>query len=450
MIRAIGNDPPAAWRPVPNGTSTMRMAYLCSEYPGVSHTFVLREVNALRRLGMTIETFSIRRAKQLLAQADQVAFQSTFAIVPPRWRSLIAAHLRLALTAPPAYAAGVAVMLRIGSVGLRGRLWQLFYFVEAVVLWNECRRRDVRHIHVHIANAAADVALMAAHIGTVAEPERPWSWSFTMHGPTEFFNVDSAHLVEKLKSAQFVVCISDFARSQLMLFCQPEMWDKLHVIHVGIPIDQFTDHGTYTSPADADPTILLIGRQVPEKGQGVLLEAVALLIERGIQVRVTLAGDGASRPDFERLAEKLGIASRTFFAGAVGQDDICALYAGASIFCLPSFAEGVPGVLMEAMAMETPVVSTRIAGISELIDDGHTGLLVAPGRADQLADALEQLLCDPARCRMIGSAAREKVVEEFNTESSAEQLHALFLSRLAPELAQPSRREADSALIAGT
>ncbi len=407
------------------------IAYLCSEYPGVSHTFVLREVNALRRLGMRIETFSIRRAMQLLAGADRVAFQSTYAIVPPRWRELIAAHLRLAVTAPLAYTGGLALMLRMGSPGLRGRLWQLFYFVEAVVLWNECRRREVRHIHVHIANAAADVAMMAVCIGTSVEPELPWSWSFTMHGPTEFFDVNGSHLVEKLRSAQFVVCISDFARSQLMVYCPPEMWSKLHVIHVGIPIEQFTDHRPGALRSHEDRTILLIGRQVPEKGHGVLLEAVALLLERGLEVKATLAGDGAARADFEGLAERLSIAARVSFPGAVGQDDICALYADASIFCLPSFAEGVPGVLMEAMAMETPVVSTRIAGISELIDDGHTGLLVAPGRADLLADALERLLRDPALRRAMGSAAREKVIREFNTETSAEQLHALFARELS-------------------
>jgi colanic acid/amylovoran biosynthesis glycosyltransferase len=413
----------------------MRIAYLCSEYPGVSHTFVLREVTALRRLGMTIETFSIRRAKRLLARADRLAFQSTFAIVPPRWPSLIAAHLRLALGAPRGYGAGLALMWRVATPGQRGRLWQLFYFVEAVVLWNECRRRDLRHVHVHIANAAADVALMAVHIGTTVEPQRPWSWSFTMHGPTEFFDVDGSHLVEKLQSARFVVCISDFARSQLMVFCSPEMWGKLHVIHIGIPIEQFTDHRPGVSHRE-DPTILLIGRQVPEKGQGVLLEAVALLAERGLEVQVTLAGDGAARPDFERLAERLGIASNVSFPGAVGQDDICTLYADATVFCLPSFAEGVPGVLMEAMAMETPVVSTRIAGISELIDDGRSGLLVAPGRADHLADALERLLRDSPLRQAMGAAGREKVIREFNTESSAEQLYALFLSQLAPALDQ--------------
>jgi glycosyltransferase involved in cell wall biosynthesis len=409
---------------------SLRIAYLCSQYPKLSHAFVLREVTALRRLGAEIETFSIRRADQLLARADREAFESTYSIVPPRLLDLLAAHLRLVLTAPSALAAGLALMHEIATPGVRGRLWQLFYFIEAVVLWNECRRRGLRHIHVHIANAAADVALMAAHVGTKVEPRRPWSWSFTMHGPTEFFNVDGSHLAEKLRRAQFVVCISDFARSQLMSLCPPETWGKLHVIHMGIPIEQFTYDGTDDRPVDTGPTILFIGRQVPEKGEGVLLEAVALLVERGVDVRVTVAGDGDARPDFERLAERLGISARVSFPGPVGQDDICALYAGASIFCLPSFAEGVPCVLMEAMAMETPVVSTPIAGIPELIEDGKTGLLVGPGRADLLADALERLLTDPELCRAMGSAAREKVIREFDNESCAEQLHTLFSAQL--------------------
>ena len=420
----------------------MRLAYLCGQYPAVSHTFVLREVEALRRLGVKIDTFSIRRAStnHLLADADHVAFQTTFAILPPRLRQLLGAHLRLAVGAPRAYLRTLALALRLAPPGLRGHIWQVFYFGEAVVLWDECRRRGIRHIHVHLANVAADVALLATELGSAVAHAERWSWSFTMHGPTEFFDVGHFRLAEKLRHARFVVCISDFTRSQLMSLCDPEAWDKLHVIHVGIPIKQFTNHGKEAS-SSADPTILFIGRQVPEKGQGVLLEAVALLAERGLSVDVTFAGEGAARPDFERLAERLGIASRTSFPGAVGQDDICALYASASVFCLPSFAEGVPAVLMEAMAMETPVVSTRITGVPELIEDGHTGLLVAPGRADQLADALERLLTDPALCRELGLAAREKILREFNTESSVGQLHALFLRELAPKSGRSSQVE---------
>jgi colanic acid/amylovoran biosynthesis glycosyltransferase len=415
----------------------MKIAYLCSLYPAVSHTFVLREIDALRDRGVEIATFSIHRAPsdQLLAHADRVAFETTYTILPPRWAALFAAHLRIALSAPRAYLLTLALALRLAPAGLRGRLWQFFYFVEAVVLLTECRRRGIRHIHVHMGNVAADAALLAAHLGSAIEPKRPWSWSFTLHGPAEFFDVSHFRLAEKLRRAQFVVCITDYTRSQLMALSHPEVWDKLHVIHVGIPIEQFT-RSEHARRLSENPTILFIGRLVPEKGHAVLLEAAGLLAERGRRVNVTLAGDGPHRPTLERYAEQLGLASQVSFPGAVGQEEIHAMYADASIFCMPSFAEGLPGVLMEAMAMEVPVVSTWITGVPELIDDGRTGLLVTPGRADELADALERLLADPALCRETGLAAREKVIREFNTESSAEQLHALFKRQLAPETSE--------------
>lgn len=409
----------------------MKIAYLCSHYPAVSHSFILREVNALRRLGAEITTFSIHRAdsSQLLAQADKVAFESTYAILPPRWTRLFMAHVRLIITVPVAYLSTIALALGMAPAGLRGRLWQFFYFVESVALWSECRRHGIRHIHVHLANVAADVAMLAAHLGSAIEPERPWSWSFTMHGPTEFFDVSYFRLAEKLRHARFVVCISDYARSQLMALSEPTVWPKLHVVHCGIPLQQFTNDRNGLAQG-TDTTILYLGRLVPEKGQTILLQAAALLKERGRIVNLILAGDGPSRLGLEHIAEQLGVASLVSFPGAIGQEEIHALYAGASIFCLPSFAEGVPGVLMEAMAMELPVVSTRIAGIAELIDDGQTGLLVSPGRVDELADALQRLLDDRSLCRQMGSRAREKVIREFNTDRSAEQLYARFEAEL--------------------
>jgi colanic acid/amylovoran biosynthesis glycosyltransferase len=412
----------------------MKIAYLCSLYPAVSHTFVLREVDALCDRGVEIDTFSIHRAHadHLLAHADRVAFETTYAILPPRWIALFAAHLRIALRTPAAYLSTLALAFRLSPGGLRGHLWQFFYFAEAVVLLTECRCREIRHIHVHMGNVAADAALLAAHLGSAIEPERPWSWSFTLHGPTEFFDVSHFRLAAKLRHARFVICITDYTRSQLMALSDPEAWDKLHVIHVGIPIEEFT-RSENTSRPQGVPTILFIGRLVLEKGHAVLLEAAALLAKRGHKFNVTLAGDGPERPTLERFAEQLGLASQVSFPGAVGQEEIHAMYAEASIFCLPSFAEGLPVVLMEAMAMEVPVISTWITGVPELIDDGCTGLLVAPGRADELADALERLLTDPALCHEMGSAAREKVIREFNTESSAEQIHALFTEHISSE-----------------
>jgi colanic acid/amylovoran biosynthesis glycosyltransferase len=428
----------------------VKIAYVCSEYPAISHTFVLREVQALRRRGVEIATFTIRRTDpaKLLSQADRAASASTFAILPPRWRRLLGAHLELAWSAPRTYLATVAGALRHARPGLRGRLWRLFYFVESVALWHECRRLGVRHIHVHFANAAADVAMLATRVGAALEPERGWSWSFTMHGPTELFDVRHFALAQKARDARFVVCISDFARSQLMTLTAPETWEKFHVVHVGIPVDQFTpaqDVQTPGAPAQdtrtlaaglsaqtpsTEQTILCVGRLVPEKGQAVLLEALAQLAARGCAVRATFAGAGDSRAALERLAERLGVASQATFTGPVGQEEIRELYEDASIFCLPSFAEGVPVVLMEAMAMGLPAVSTRIAGIPELIEDGRTGLLVAPGRQDELAAALERLLGDASLRRELGVGAREKVLAEFDAAASATQLQALFAERL--------------------
>lgn len=405
----------------------MKIAYFCSAYPAISHTFILREVEALRQLGTQITTFSIRRTPpdQLLAESDRAAAETTVTILPFRWRQL-RAHLALALRAPRSYLSTLRLALGLAPPGVRGRLWQLFYFLEAVVLWRECRKRDIRHIHVHLANAAADIAMLASEIGSAVEPQRPWSWSFTMHGPTEFYDLRHFRLAEKVRSASFVVCISDFARSQLMGLSDPDTWERLHVVHVGIPIEQFTPTAPATNGNGSAPTILYIGRLVPEKGQAVLLEAVAKLAARGRKVELALAGEGQQRAGLEREAARLGIAERVTFLGAVGQEDLRGLYEGASVFCLPSFAEGVPVVLMEAMAMGLPVVTTRIAGIPELIEDGHSGILVAPGRADDLADSLAGLLEDGELHRRLAANGREAVARGFDSEATAAQLQALF------------------------
>ena len=413
----------------------MRIAYFCSAYPAVSHTFILREVEALRRLGMRITTFAIRPTPpdQLLAAADREAAATTVSILPFRRRQL-AAHLQLALRVPRVYLATLRRALELAPPGLRGRLWQLFYFLEAVVLWRECGRRDVHHVHVHLANAAADVAMLAAEIGRGVAPKDEWGWSFTMHGPTEFYDVRHFRLAEKIESARFVVCISDFARSQLMGLCDPALWERLHMVHVGIPIDRFTPaapasaaNGNGASNGNGHrPTVLYIGRLVPEKGQAVLLEAVAELARRGTDVEVALAGEGSLRVDLEAKAGRLGIADRVRFLGAVGQDELRRLYEGAAIFCLPSFAEGVPVVLMEAMAMGLPVVTTPIAGIPELIEDGRSGVLVAPGRPDRLADSLATLAGDGELRQRLGEAGREAVERGFDCETTAAQLRDVF------------------------
>jgi colanic acid/amylovoran biosynthesis glycosyltransferase len=417
----------------------LRIAYLCSLYPAISHTFIMREVDALRSLGAEIATFSIHRAgpEHINGDADRAAAAGTFAILPPRLGTLLGAHARAALGHPSAYVRTLMRSLGLARSGLAGRIWQLFYFAEAMVLWRECDEKRVRHVHAHLANVAADVALLAAAFGSAVDRDSPWSWSFTMHGPTELFAVDEFRLAKKVRHASFVICISDFTRSQLMMLCDSADWEKLHVVHCGIPLQQFTRRARPTAinghEEEQEPMLLYVGRLVPEKGQAVLLEALSLLRRRGVRVRATLVGEGPERGRLEALADRLGVRAHAHFTGALGQEGILALYERATAFCLPSFAEGVPCVLMEAMAMEIPVVSTFVAGIPELVENERTGLLVAPGRADLLADAIERLIADPQLRHRLGTQGAEKVAAEFSSQSTAEDLHAVFTARIAAE-----------------
>ena len=403
------------------------VAYIVGGYPAVSHTFVTREVLALRAAGARVEMISIHRAAdaEVLSELDRAERESTYALLPARLGEVLGAHLR-AMASPRAYFGTLAHALRAGPPGLRARVWQLFYFGEAVMVWRQCRRWGIRHIHAHFLNQASDAAMIASRYANARGSTPPWTWSFTMHGPNEFYDVSRFQLAEKAGSADAIVCISDFARSQIMAFAPEERWSRLRVIHCGLDPTQF-DPDREPGPAATDGLrVLYVGRLVPFKGQAILLEAIAAIRARGIDAVLTVIGEGPSRGELERRRDELGLATAVTFAGAVGQDEIRRHYAAADAFCLPSFAEGVPVVLMEAMAMRIPVVTSRLMGIPELVDDDEDGLLVQPGRADELATALERLARDPELRQRLGRRGREKVIAEFDVRESGRQLARVF------------------------
>ncbi len=400
------------------------VAYLVSAYPAVSHTFIRREIAALRARGMSVSTFSIRRAPddQVLSADDVAEAARTFAVLPVHLSRLIVSHAIAVTRRPGSYVATLRRALGMSAGGARADLWQLFYFVEAIVVWHEVRRRGIRHIHAHFANVACSVALLAAEFGA---PDG-FAWSFTMHGPTEFDDVTAYALAEKVRSAAFVACISDFCRSQLMKIADPEDWDKLSIVRCGLPI------GEPVAPAARDDgalRVLCVGRLVPEKGQLILARAVATLRDRGIDAHVTFVGDGPALGRLRAEITTLGLGDAAVTTGALGSDPVAELYRRADVFCLPSFAEGVPVVLMEAMAAGLPVLSTRIAGIGELVQDGVNGTLVAPGRPEPIAEALAGLAEDPERAQRWGAAGRERVARAFDVATAARLLEELFAAR---------------------
>jgi glycosyltransferase involved in cell wall biosynthesis len=397
-------------------------------YPYPSHTFVQNEVRALRALGVEVVTFAHRRAtpQEILSDADREAFATTVALRPFRLARYLRAHLATLARNPRGYARGLRAAAALRGEGPRAWLWQLFYFGQAVMLWHHCRRARVRHIHAHFANVGSDVALLAAEVGGAG-----WSWSFTMHGPTELYDVAWFRLAAKVRHAAFVACISDFARSQLMGLVDAAHWDKLHVVHCGVDTDALSPVSANGDRAGRPLEVVCVGRLVSVKGQLVLLEAVAELAAEGIDLRVVLVGDGPMRAELERAVLALGLEGRAELAGARGHPEVLARIGQADVLCLPSFAEGVPVVLMEAMALGVPVVSTRVMGIPELVEDGVSGILVAPGSRAALVDSLRRLAEDHDLRQTLGLAGRRRVEEDYALTRSASTLRALLAERVA-------------------
>jgi glycosyltransferase involved in cell wall biosynthesis len=339
---------------------------------------------------------------------------------------VLGAHARAVACHPRAYLATLASALKMSRPGAKGALWQLFYFAEAIVLWRHCTKVDARHVHAHHASPPADVAALAASFGKHAEVG-PSTWSMTMHGPTEFWNTRWYRLPEKIRHADGVICISDFARSQVMALVEEEHWSKLRVVHCGLVCGRYSD---VVADVPARRQILSVGRLVPDKGQAVLVHALASLQQRGHDLELLLIGSGPGEASLRKLAHDLGVADRVILTGAVGQDEIMQHYAAATVFCSSSFSEGVPVVLMEAMASGCPVVATAIAGVRELVRHGETGMVVSPGRVDELAEAIALLVQDAGLRQRLADAGRSFVAREFDVRKSALELERFFQQML--------------------
>lgn len=400
-----------------------RVAYLVSQYPKLSHAFIEREIRALRERGAVVRTFSVRPTpeRELLSQRDRDEAATTTVLLPSPGRLLLA-QLPLLARDPRAVARSLLRAVRTGAPTLRSRLWQAFYALEAGVLVQQMQASGLRHVHVHLANNGADVARLAVPLGHELYGGE-WSWSLAMHGPTEFSDVTGYDLAAKARAASFVACITDYCRSQLMAVVDPSHWAKLGLVRMSVDADRFAVAHRDTSP-DRPLRVLYVGRLVPEKGPHVLVEAVSMLPAGSVEVRVV--GDGPLREALQQDVDARGLGAAVTLVGPLGQEDLPAQYAWADVFTLPSFAEGLPVVIMEALASGCVVVTTRIAGIPELVEDGVTGVLVAPGRAEALAEALVDVGADPDRRRRLALAGAQRVREHHAPGPNAAALAAML------------------------
>jgi len=399
----------------------IRVAYLTGSYPRATDTWIQREVASLRQSGVAVDTFSVRKpGEEHLVGASQLTERSQTSYLHPRLRSFatLKLHGRLLASAPLSYARAALLATKTARPDFKGLAYQLAYFVEAGLLASEISNRGIKHLHNHFGDSSATVAMLAAEIGG-------FSWSFTLHGPQIFFEADQWRLDEKIARAAFCVCISHFCRSQATIFSDSADHDRLHIVHCGVASNQEPPLISQASDRDGQ-RLIFVARLAEVKGLKVLFDAMVRLRKTYPKLRLTVVGDGPSRSRYETLAAQLGLAESIRFTGYQSQPEVAALLTDADVFVLPSFAEGVPVTLMEAMSVGLPVVSTTVGGVTELVEDGINGFCVAPGDVDGLVNRIDRLLADPNLRTKLGSAGQAKVLHEFSNDTEAARLQTLF------------------------
>jgi colanic acid/amylovoran biosynthesis glycosyltransferase len=391
----------------------LRLAYLLSIYPATSHTFFLNEIAELRRLGFTIDVASINKPAQVGSDLEATELSTTYYLKATAPARIFLVLLRVLFTQPLVVLRGLRAALRLDSWNLPASCYALFYLVEALLLGDWLRRRGHTHLHIHFGGPVATVGMLAS---------MAWQFSYSLmiHGPEEFYDVDKFYLRSKVERSQFVLCISDYCRSQVMKVCDAKHWAKLHVVRLGV------DHRIFAPAAEMDRDgvleIVCVGRMVPAKGHLILLRAFAKLLQRGYTLRLRLVGDGEERSGLEAFVQNEGIDASVIFEGSLNHEATRQKLTQAGMFVLASFAEGLPVALMEAMAMEIPCVSTFIAGIPELIRDGVDGLLVPASSEEDLFLAMERLISDADLRRQLAASGRRRVLELYDLQRNVRLL----------------------------
>lgn len=426
--------PPAARN---TGRDAGRIAYLVNQYPKGSHTFIRREIVGLEARGVPVERFSIRSLEGRLVDArDLEERRRTCVLLEQGVGGLLGAVVACIVGRPARFAAALGLAVRTGWRSDRGLLRNLVYLAEACLLLRELRARGVDHVHAHFGTNPATVAMLCRVLG--GPP-----FSFTAHGPEEFDKPDLLALGEKIHRAEFVAGVSSFGRSQLYRRCAPDDWRKVEVVHCGVDAS-FLD--APHAPAPRAPRLVCVGRLCEQKGQLLLVEAAARLVREGLDLRLVLVGDGELREAIEARLTRAGLERHVEITGWASGERVREELQAARAMVLPSFAEGLPVGVMEALALGRPVISTYVAGIPELVTP-DCGWLVPAGSIDALVDAMrEALLAAPSTLDAMGRAGRERVRARHDAERIVVRLGDLFRDCIARERA---RRDGEPGVAPG-
>jgi colanic acid/amylovoran biosynthesis glycosyltransferase len=400
----------------------MTIAYFIPTYPMPSLTFIRREILALEADGFTVHRFSLRRFDgELVEEADRREEKKTHALLKAGGLRIAMALVGEFVARPRRWMIALTMAVKRGRRSGRGLLLHLIYFAEACLLRRLLAGCGGRHLHVHFGTNAAETALLCRLLG--GPP-----YSITVHGPEEFDAPQALGLREKIRHAAFVVAISQFTRSQLYRWCDLADWAKIHVIRCGLD-EVFLNAAAV--PVPDRPKLVNVGRLSEQKGQLLLVQAAAILQERGYDFELVIVGDGPMRAEVQQLINDRGLSGHVRITGFLNNQDVRRELESARALVLPSFAEGLPVVIMEALALGRPVISTHIAGIPELVEPGVSGWLVPAGAIPPLVDAMAELLsADGAELNQMGQSGRVRVAEWHDARTEAAKLAELFSNPL--------------------
>ena len=361
----------------------MRIAYLVNWYPMVSHIFIRREILALERCGVEVMRIAMRGWDAVLVdEEDKLERHRTRYILREGKLAMLMAPLRMLLKRPVLLMRALRLSWRMGWRAERPLLVHLVYLAEACRIEPWLREAGIEHVHAHFGTNSAEIAMLVHALGGP-------SWSFTVHGPTEFTKAEFIGLAEKIRRCAFVVAVSSFGRSQLYYSVEHQHWSKIYVVHCGL---EPAFCATPVSPAPATRRLVCVGRICKQKGQLLLVEAAKRLVAQGTHFELVLVGDGDMRREIETLIARQGLNTVVQITGRITSEQVRDEILAARALVLPSFAEGLPMVIMEAMALRRPIISTFVAGIPELVLPDEHGWLVPAGDVTALASAMQACL----------------------------------------------------------
>lgn len=401
----------------------MKIAYLVNQYPKISHSFIRREILALERQGYQVQRLAMRGWRDELRDEQDVRERAmTRYVLQGGMAAMGMDVLRMLVKRPWRFAAALGLACKAGVRADRPFALHLVYLAEAcrIVPWMDAQ--GARHLHAHFGTNSTAVAMLANVLGGPA-------YSFTVHGPEEFDKPEFLSLTEKIRRSAFVVAVSSFGRSQLFRWATYADWAKVQVVHCGIDPDF---HAVPQRPIPAAPRLVCVGRLCEQKGQMLLVRAVQAVVAKGIPIHLVLAGDGEMRGALEALIDTYCLRDHVSITGWIDGDRVREEILSARALVLPSFAEGLPVVVMEAMALCRPVLSTYVAGIPELVRANETGWLFPAGDVAELTEVLEACLAaTPAALQTMGEAGYQRVLARHAIDTEAAKLSRLLMQSIA-------------------